>query len=121
MATKENEWTESTTAANPDDGWTEVDAEAKIVIEVIGDGFTGRYMGMEQLPDSGIKQVHITNAEFLDGTPLADKAFVNATRDLENKLRNIPIKSMIRVQWISEMDTGHESGTKMRVFKVQWK
>ena len=76
---------------------------------------------MDTAGESGIKQIHITNAEYLTGETFAAAAFVNATRDLEQKFAKIPVKSMVRVEWTSTMDTGHVSGTPMRIFKVQWK
>ena len=86
-----------------------------------GDGFVGRYMGMDPPNASGIIQAHFTNVTDLHGDTIADACFLNTTRDLQNKLKKVPVKSMVRALWESSLDTGHESGTKMRVFRVQWK
>ena len=119
----ESEWQTATEghAANSADEWREVEAEPQIVLEMEGEGFTGRYMGMDPMNASGIIQAHWTNVDDLNGAPFADAAFMNLTRDLINKLRKVPVKSYTRIVWESSMDTGHESGNKMRVFKVQWK
>lgn len=116
----EGQW-QTATDDNAADEWREVDAEAMIILEMEGEGFTGRYMGMDPPMASGIVQAHFTNVYDIDGNAIADAAFINATRDLQNKLKKIPVKSMVRAVWESSMDTGHESGNKMRVFKVQWK
>ena len=121
MAT-ETEWNDATTGADANAGeWQEAEAEFKIAFEQIGDGFIGRYTGMDDPHGNGIWQAHFTNVMDLTAAPIADSAFVNATTDLRNKLNKVPVKSITRIEWVDEMDTGHESGTKMRVFKVQWK
>lgn len=123
MATKENEWTDASAgaAANANDEWQTVDAEVKIVIENIGDGWIGRFMGMDDPNGNGILQAHFTSVTFLNGNDLAPQAFTNASTDLRNKLKNVPVKAIVRAEWVSEMDTGHESGNKMRVFDVKWR
>lgn len=120
MTDQEN-WNDADNATPDESEWQEVEAEVQIKLEVIGDGFAGRFMGMDPRNASGIIQAHFTNATFLNGAEIAPTAFTNATKDLESKLSKVPVKSMVRIQWVSELDTGHESGNKMRVFKVQWK
>lgn len=123
MANKDEEtpWNDATTGAAANDEWgQEVDAEVKIALEVEGDGFIGRYMGMDD-PGNGIYQAHFTNVTYLNGAEIAPSAFTNASTDLRRKLEKVPVKSMVRAEWVSSMDTGHESGNKMRVFRVQWK
>lgn len=118
---KEEGWNDATEGADANGEWgAEVEAEVKIALENEGDGFIGRYMGMDD-PGNGIWQAHLTNVTYLNGADIAPSAFTNATTDLKNKLAKVPVKSMVRVEWTSSMDTGHESGTKMRIFKVQWK
>jgi hypothetical protein len=78
-------------------------------------------MGMDPPNASGIIQGHFTMAFDLDGNPIADTAFLNCTRDLINKLKKVPVKAMTRIQWTGSIDTGHESGTKMRIFTVQFR
>lgn len=119
--TEETTWNSATDADADTDEWREVEAEAKIIVETVGDGWQGRYMGMDDPNGNGILQAHFTGATDLNGVDIAERAFVNATRDLQNKLQKVPVKSYVRIQWVSSMNTGHESGTPMRVFKVQWK
>lgn len=117
------EWNEASegAAANNADEWREVAAEEQIAIEYEGDGWIGRFMGMDPPNANGIVQTHWTNVTSLEGVDIAERAFLNATRDLINKLKTIPEKALVRAQWTHSMDTGHISGTKMRVFKVQWR
>lgn len=121
MAT-ESEWTEATNGAEANaDEWREVDAEVQIKFEVIGDGFIGRFTGMDPVNANGITQAHFVNVTDLNGLDIAERAFLNLTRDQINKYRVIPEKSMVRDTWTDNMDTGHSSGNKMQVHKVQWK
>lgn len=117
--TDSTEWTTAENATPEESEWREVEAEVQLKLEVEGDGWAGRYMGMDPRNDSGIIQAHFTSVTFLNGDPIADSAFTNASRDLERKLAMIPVKSMTRIQWVSSMDTGQV--TPMRVFRVQWK
>ena len=122
--TAETGWNEATEgeAANVD-LWKDVEAESQLILEITGEGFTGRLIAMDEPNATGIVQIHLVNVEDLDGNSLesGNGCFMNATRDLINKLKKVPLKSFIRVQWIDNLDTGHSSGTKMRVFKVQWR
>lgn len=119
--TEDTKWNDTGDAIGDTDEWREVEAEAKIIVEQEGDGWQGRYMGMDDPNGNGILQAHFTGVTFLNGTDIAERAFVNATRDLQSKLQKVPVKSYTRIQWVSSMNTGHESGTPMRIFKVQWK
>jgi hypothetical protein len=120
--TDQETWNEApATPEWQEDEWREVEAESQIVLEVEGDGFQGRFMGMDPRNANGIIQGHWTSVTTLDHEHISDTAFMNVTRDLENKLKKVPVKAFTRIQWVSSMDTGHESGNKMRVFKVQWR
>lgn len=119
--TTESEWTDTSEGAAANDEWSEVESEAQIVIEVISDGFIGRYMGMDPPNANGIIQAHFNAVLDLQGESIADSAFINATTDLRNKLAKVPSKAIVRAEWVSELDTGHESGNKMRVWNVKWK
>lgn len=123
MTTHEGEWTEATQGAeaNADEEWREVEAEEQIAIEYEGDGFIARYIEMDPPNANGIIQGHFTNVMDLEGNYLLETAFLNLTRDLVNKFKKVPEKAIVRVQWKSSLDTGHKSGTKMRVFDVRWK
>lgn len=110
--TPEKNWNES--------GWgQEVEAESQIVLESEGEGFIATYLGMDAPTASGIIQAHLEKVTDLNDQWLGDEMFINATRDLERKLRKVPNGSQIRVQWISSMNTGQK--TPMRVFSVQWR
>lgn len=117
-------WTEATTQTTSNvvtDEWQEVEAEQQIVIEQIGDGFIGKLMGIDPPNSSGIIQAHWTMVTDLQANYLLDSAFLNLTRDLINKLKKVPTKAMVRVEWTQNLNTGHESGTPMRVYDVRWK
>ena len=122
--TEESGWNETTNgAAANEDEWTEAVSETQIILEAIGEGWIGRFMGMDEPNATGIIQTHWTVVTDLDGSSLenGEGCFINATRDLINKLKKVPVKSLVRAQWIDMLDTGHSSGNQMRVFKVQWK
>jgi hypothetical protein len=119
--TEQSEWQDTENDAPFEDEWQEVESEVMIKFETQGDGFMARYLGMDPRNANGIIQAHFTNVSDLEAVFIADTAFLNVTRDLENKLRKVPVKSMVRVQWTDSMDTGHESGTPMRVFTVRHK
>ena len=120
--TENKSWNDATNgAAANEDGWHDVEAEDQIIVETEGEGFTARYMGMDPPNANGIVQGHFTGVYTLDDDPFSERAFMNLTTDLRNKLKNVPIRSQVRCQWKSSMDTGHESGTKMRVWNVQWR
>lgn len=121
MASTEKEWTDTTNgaAANASSDWgNTVEAESQIVLETEGEGFIGTYLEMEST-QAGIVQVHLEDVTDLNGTALGEAMFINATRDLINKLKKVPVKSQIRVEWVSSMDTGQK--TPMRVYAVQWR
>lgn len=119
MATKDAEWTESTAGAAANDGWNEVDAESQIVLENEGDGWIGQFLGMDAPNANGIVQAHFERVTGLDNTPLGDGMFINAGKDLQNKLKNVPANSQVRIEWTSSMNTGQKS--PMRVFSVKWR
>lgn len=119
MATKDAEWTESTAGAAANDGWNEVDAESQIVLENEGDGWIGQFLGMDAPNSNGIVQAHFESVTGLDNSPLGDGMFVNAGKDLQNKLKNVPVNSQVRIEWVSSMNTGQK--TPMRVFSVKWR
>ncbi len=123
MATKETTesgWTEATNGAEANaEGWTTVSEEVQIAFESEGDGFIGVYVSRDAVGQNGMVQFHFENVTDLDNNFVADRAFVNGTRDLVGKLRTVPFRRMVRAQWIKSMDTGQ--ATPMRIFSVQWK
>lgn len=121
-AEKTQEWTEATNgdAANAaSDGWNTISEEVQIAFEAIGDGFIGTYVARDVVGNNGMVQFHFENVTDLNGNFIADRAFVNGTRDLVGKFRTIPMRRMVRVEWTSEMNTGQ--ATPMRIMSVQWK
>ena len=126
MATAKDEkagWNDATNgaAANQDgEGWGQtVDAESQIILENEGDGFIGQFIGMDAPNAKGIVQAHFENVYDILDNYQGYALFINAGRDLEQKLRKVPEKSLVRVQWISSMNTGQK--TPMRVYSVQWR
>jgi hypothetical protein len=123
MATKESTesgWTEATNGADANsDGWTTVSEEVQIAFENEGDGFIGVYASRDTVGQNGMVQFHFENVTDLDGNFIADRAFVNGTRDLVGKLRTVPFRRTVRATWTKSMDTGQ--ATPMRIFSVQWK
>ena len=111
--------TDDNAPQNQNDEWgTEVDAEVQLSFETIGDGFTATFLEMDPRNSSGIVQAHFENAETLDHEHIGN-AFTNVGRDLETKLKKVPHHRQVRIEWISNLDTGQAS--PMRVYKVQWR
>lgn len=122
MATEktEKEWKEEHgEAPTESEGWgQEVAAESQISLEMEGEGFIARFLGMDPANANGIVQGHFSEAESLDGIYIGD-AFMNIGRDLIRKLSKVPVKREVRIQWVSSMQTGQ--ATPMRVYSVQWR
>lgn len=118
----EKTWNDTTNgaAANEETEWNTVSDEVQITFENEGDGFIGRFVRMdERVGVNNLTQAHFENVTDLDGNPVADRAFINAGRDLANKLRTVPLRREVRAQWTTSMDTGQASN--MRVHSVQWR
>lgn len=123
MTDTNTEWTEATNGAeaNANDEWQEVEAEQQIAVEFEGDGFVARLMEIDPPNANGIIQSHWSDVYNLNNEWMLGSAFFNLTRDLVNKLKKVPPKSIVRIQWTSSLNTGHSSGTPMRVYDVRWK
>lgn len=94
--------------------WEEVSEEdvdeIKQTFDVLGEVFTGIYLGYRQTQtDSGI----LTQYRFRKGELTY---FINGTWSLMQGMAKVPANSPCRIQWISERDTGQPS--PMRIFKV---
>jgi len=111
------EWTEAESANATEWGET-VDAESQIKLEAIGEGFIATFLEMDET-SKGIPQVHLENVYDLPGTYLGKYMFINGTHDLVQKLKKVPSKSQIRVEWTSSLPMGQ--GDPMRVYSVQWR
>ena len=119
MATKDDT-TEATWRESEDPEWGhEVESESQIVLETEGDGFIATFTELEPPNRNGITQAHFMNVYTLSHEYLGDAMFLNAGRDLERKLKSVPKGAMVRIQWVSSMNTGQK--TPMRVYKVQWR
>lgn len=122
MAESTTEWNEATNgaASNAEDtGWNAISEEVKMDLEHEGDGFIGTYVRMDPPTASGIVQLHFENVTDLYGNFIAERAFINGTRDLVNKIRTVPFKRQVKAQWTSSQNTGQIS--PMRVFTVAWR
>lgn len=119
--TDTDQWNEAQDPSIPDDEWKEVEDELMIKFEVIGDGFIGRLIDIDPPNANGIIQAHFVNVTDLTGNHLADRAFLNLTRNQFSKYRSIPMKSTVRDEWTGNLNTGHSSGTPMQVHSVKWK
>lgn len=117
MADKTNgEWQN---AQPENEGWGEtVDAESQVALEGEGDGFIATFTGMDKTAN-GIPQAHLEDVYDLNEQYAGKFMFINATRDLEQKLKKVPEKAQIRVQWVSSLSTGQKD--PMRVYSVQWR
>lgn len=113
-------WTDATNgaAANAEDWGQTVDAESQVVLEGEGDGFIATFVEMDKT-NSGITQAHLEDVYDLNEQYAGKYMFINATRDLERKLKSVPPKAQIRVQWVSSQDTGQKD--PMRIYTVQWR
>jgi hypothetical protein len=107
-----------TTASNGDE-WATVDAEQQIALEREGEGIIARLVEIDPPNNNGIVQGHFDNVTDLNGTVLAGDYFMNLSRDLQQKLSKVPLKSTVRLEWTSSMPTGQK--TPMRVFDVKWR
>jgi hypothetical protein len=114
-------WTEATNgaAANSGNDWNVVSDEVQIVLESVGEGFIGTYVRMDTVGANQMTQLHFENVTDLNGNAIADRAFINGSRDLVNKIRTVPFRRQVRAEWTSELPTGQI--TPMRVFSVQWR
>lgn len=122
MATKDTGWNDATADAEANSGWgKEVAEEVQIVLENEGEGFTGIFTEMDTT-GTGIAQAHFDNVyglEEMGGDFIGEKAFLNAGRDLARKLKSVPVKAEVRIQWKSSLPTGQKE--PMRVYSVQWR
>jgi hypothetical protein len=109
---------DTTAAAFPttddDAGWETVsrerEPEIRITFDVIGDQFTGKYLGTRTIPtDTG----SYTQYRFQDG---ADFYFINPLASLRDAMSRVRAGRMVRITYVSDMDTGQAS--PMKIFKV---
>lgn len=99
-------------AGNGDDGFTEVTGESQLVFDTIGDEWTGRFMGLDQIGSKGMWQAHFDGIGELAG----ESYFTNAGYDLRKKLEKIPAKYIVKLRYDSDLPTGQDK--PMKVFRV---
>jgi hypothetical protein len=98
-----------------DDGWKtvsedEVD-ETKIVFEVIGDVYVGRYLGSRVLSNADGNYTQL-RFESVDG----GYYFTNANYSLHKSFTDMRPGTTVRITFVDEKDVGQRS--PMRVFRV---
>lgn len=96
---------------NDEEGWEDVDSEAQIVFDTIGDRFVGTFVGWSESESKGIPQAHFVNDE--------GKFFVNCGWSLKQQLKDVAKGTLCRLIYVADQDTGQAS--PMMIFKVQIK
>ena len=87
--------------------------ETKISFDMLGDEFTGSYLGMRVIePSDGERPYKQARFEH-DGTFY----FTNAGHSLREGLKSVRVGSLVRVTYAQDLDTGQES--PMKVFRVE--
>lgn len=89
----------------------EVTPETKIVFDTLNDSFTGRYLGMREVPNA---EGNYFQARFQDGE---DIYFTNANHSLKDGLKNVRLNSVVRITYVDDLDTGQAN--TMRLYKVE--
>src|ERR1039458_143637 len=89
----------------------QVTPETKIVFEVIGDSFTGMYLGMRSMnnPDGNYQQARFEK----DG----EIFFVNANHSLKDGLKTVRNGAKTRITYANDLDTGQ--ALPMRIYTVE--
>lgn len=98
--------------ANTNDDWQEVTAESQLQFDTIGDEWTGRFTGMDQVGSKGMWQAHFDGI----GNDAGETFFTNAGYDLRKKLEKVPVKSIVKMRYDADQNTGQDK--PMKVFKV---
>jgi len=89
----------------------EVD-EVKFNFDVLGDQFTGIYLGQRTSQNERGSYLQY-RFEGEDGITY----FINGNFNLTNSMKNVRINQLTRITWVDEKDTGQ--ATPMRIFKVE--
>lgn len=97
-----------------DDEWVTVtrerEPETKVTFDVIGDQFTGTYLGTRTIPrDDGNFTQWRFEAE-------GEYYFINPLATLREAFQNIRAGSRVRIEYVDDQDTGQAS--PMKVFRV---
>jgi hypothetical protein len=85
--------------------------ENKIIFEVIGDSFTGTYLGMRKMEnaDGNYQQARFEKSDGI--------YFVNVNYSLREGLKTVRTGSKTRITYVEDLDTGQAS--PMRVYTVE--
>lgn len=98
-------------ATEDESGWTDVETEAQIIFDTIGDTFTGIFEGWSETANN-IPQAHFMNDE--------GKFFTNCGWSLKEQLKNIRKGWTVRMVYTADQPIP-DRDTPMKVFKVQYK
>lgn len=93
----------------------EEEEESKIVFDAIGDEFVGTYLGNRKIEPRDITESGYTQARFRGTDDFL--YFTNLGYSLKKGLSNVRPGSLVRVTFVSELDTGQAS--PMKQFKVE--
>lgn len=94
----------------PVEEWQQIDTEAQVKFDTIGDVFIGKFLGWTKT-DNEIPQAHFDSSQ--------GKVFINLGWDLKNKLRDAKVGTIYRIELIAMQDTGQASA--MMVFNVRFR
>lgn len=100
----------SATVSASDNEWTDVETEAQLSFNDIGEEFIGKFLGWSETK-TGIVQAHFENAE--------GAYFCNVGWSLKIQLKKVQVGSLVRLRYESDQDTGEAS--PMKIFRVQYK
>jgi len=95
--------------------WQQVTEEVQYKFENEGNTFTGIFHGT--YVKGSIPQATFTGTGDYHG----EEYFINLGRDLDKKLAKVPVDAEVKITRTADLDTGHESGTYMMTFDVQWR
>lgn len=101
--------------ASKNDGWQTVSEESQLKFDTDGDTFTGILCKMDF--NGSIPQAHFAGTGKFGG----EDFFTNLGHDLKVKLEKVPVGYEVKITRTGTLDTGHESGTPMTVYEVNYR
>src|SRR5262245_36775584 len=84
------------------EGAQESKEEIKVVFDTIGDEFIGKFLGMRTIGEGSDSY---QQARFEDEE--GNLYFTNANFDLRNGLKKVRVGSVVRIQYVADVSTGH--------------
>lgn len=113
MAARTAAGSDEFTDVNTDGEWEDVETEAQIIFDTIGDEFIGTFDGWSETEgERRIPQAHFINAE--------GKFFVNATWSLKEQLRKVKKGTLTRIRYVADQPIDGRD-VPMKIFKVATK